>query len=177
MSLYKLDMDRFDEYYPGVHALYSKKCKKESDKLACCSGICNTACSKSANNCEKNWKTACADNCSEIREFPYKPQPTPTPQYEDEDEDEEDDDINIINPPKPIPNPRRKRRIGDAPVTDDDDSTPAPAKDEKSQEETGKKPSNSGLSSKEVIGISIGGVLVVVLILLLVFLIIKSKKH
>ena len=54
MSLYKLDIDRFDEYYLVVHSLYSKKCKKESVKLSCCSDICNTACS--SNNCEKNWK-------------------------------------------------------------------------------------------------------------------------
>ncbi len=175
MSLYKLDMDRFDQYYPGVHSLYTKKCKNDPDKLVCCSSICDTACSRSVNNCEKNWKTACADNCTEIREFPYKPTPKPKPlinEYEDDETDyeEEDEDISI-DPPEPIPNPLRpKKRIGE-PIQDED------VEPEDVEPVDKKKVSKSSLTTTEIAGISIGGILLVVLIVLVVFLIMKSKKR
>jgi hypothetical protein len=64
-NLFGIDIDTINRYVPGLFPAVQKNCQSPNNTADCCGTQCDNIC-KNTNNCDKDWKDICDNNCTDL---------------------------------------------------------------------------------------------------------------
>lgn len=64
-NLFGVDIDTVNRYVPGLFPALQKNCQSPNNNTDCCGKQCTTIC-QNTNDCDRNWKDICDDNCTDL---------------------------------------------------------------------------------------------------------------